>query len=590
MDINEKYIWNLKDIFETDEKRIQYKENILKKLEEIGKYKGILKESKENIYNCYKLYEEIIEMYEKYYCYAMLLYHKDMSNTESIKTFKEAEALQTQLSSDTSFITPEITNIDEEKLREYIQSPELIRYKRILEELLEKKKYILSEKEETLLSKYNEVLNSNENIYEMLAEVEMKFPKVHDEDGNEVQLTQGMYARLVMSKNREIRKEAYYGMYETYKEYINTFTETYISKVKQDTITSKVRNYNSSLEKTVINDDSTIKVYNSLVKAVNNNLDIHHEYMKLKKELLGVDELHLYDVYVNSLEKERTDIKYEDGKKIVLEALSIMGEEYTNKLKEAFDSRWLDVFETPNKRSGGYNLGLYGVHPYILLNYKNTFEDVSTIAHELGHAMHSYYSDTNQNILDSDYTILVAEVASTVNEILLNNYMIENEPDNYKKAILINQQIDTIRSTLITQTMLAEFEKQVHEKIEKGENLSADNLNEIYYDLNKRYYGEEVYVDEIIKYGWARIPHFYTPFYVYKYATGISSAICIASKILSNEKGYIEKYINMLKQGCTKKSIDLLKMVDVDLENPQTYEEAFQFYKKGIKRIKDLIK
>lgn len=589
MNIDEKYTWNLKDIFKNDEEREECRKNLQEKLTKITEYKGNLYKSVDNIYNCYKLYEEIIQLYERYYCYAMFLYNRDMSNTESIKIYKQAESIQVDLSTKTSFITPEITNIEESNLKEFIQNPKLERYKRILQEILDNKKHVLSEKEENILAMYGEVLGSSYNIYEMLSEVEMEFPEVNDENGNKVQLTQGLYAKLLMSKDRKVRKDAYYGMYETYKKYINTFTETYLTNVKSDTITSKLRNYNSSLEKAVIKDDSNIKVYNSLIEAVNKNININHEFMKLKKDLLKLDEIHLYDMYVNPLELKRTDIDFEDGKKMVLEGLSILGEDYVNKLKYAFDNRWIDVFETPNKRSGGYNCGVYGVHPYILLNYKGTFEDVSTIAHELGHCMHSYYSSTNQNILDADYTILVAEVASTVNEILLNNYMIEKETDNYKKAILINQQMDTIRSTLITQTMFAEFEKQIHEKIEKGKNISAGDINEIYYNLNKKYYGKDVYLDEIIKYGWARIPHFYRPFYVYKYATGISSAICIATKILSEKQEYKEKYINMLKQGCTKKSIELLKMVDVDLQSTTPYEEAFNFYKNGITQIKELL-
>lgn len=353
--IDEKYTWNLTDIFKTENEREECKNSLLEKVEEIKNCKGKLKESADNIYNCYMLYEKISELFEKYYCYALFLYNKDMSKTDSIKIFKEAEKIQSEIVVATAFITPELTNIDENKLKQYVNDEKLKRYKRVLQEILDEKKHILSEKEENILAMYGEVLGASENTYEMLAEVEMKFPKVTDDEGKDVTLTQGMYGRLVMSQNRDVRKQAYYGMYETYKDYINTFTETYITNVKTDVITSKIRNYKSSLEKAVLKDDSTMKAYEFLVKSVNDNLNVNHEFMRLKKELLKLDEMHLYDTYVNSLEDTRNDIEFEKGRKLVLEALKPLGEEYNKMLEKAFAGRWLDVYETENKRSGGYS-------------------------------------------------------------------------------------------------------------------------------------------------------------------------------------------------------------------------------------------
>ena len=377
-------------------------------------------------------------------------------------------------------------------------------------------------------------------------------------------------------------------MYSLYKKHINTLTELYLAKVKENANMSKIRKYNSSLEKAVKNDDASLKVYDTLTKVVNESLHLNHRYIKLKKKLLDIDEMHFYDVYVNPLKIEE-NIEFEEAKNIVLEALKPMGNEYISKLKVAFENRWIDVYEKPNKRGGAYSMGVYGVHPYVLTNYDNKTRDVATIAHELGHSLHSDYSNSNQTIINANYTIMVAEVASTVNEIILGEYLINKETDKKKKAALINNQLDDIRATLIRQTMFAEFEKIVHETIENGEQLSSDNLNEIYGDLNKKYFGDEIIIDENIKYEWSRIPHFYTPFYVYKYATGISAAISIATNILEKGEGFVEKYINMLKQGCSKKSIELLKMADVDLESEEPYKQAFKFFEKYLNKLEELI-
>ena len=327
----------------------------------------------------------------------------------------------------------------------------------------------------------------------------------------------------------------------------------------------------------------------TLLKEMNKNLYLNHEYIKLKAKLLGKEKINMYDAYVNTLDAEEKYIEYEEAKNIVLDALSIMGEEYISILKKAFNNNWLDVYEKDNKMSGAYSMGVHTVHPFVLLNYINSSRDVSTIAHELGHSMHSYYASKNQNIINANYTIMVAEVASTVNEIILANYLIDKETDKMKKAALINEQLDMIRATLIRQAMFAEFEKDVHSKIELGESLTSDNLNNIYFDLVKKYFGENAIINEEIKYEWARIPHFYRCFYVYKYSTGITSAIVIANKILSKEPGYVEKYINMLSMGGSKDSLSLLRSVDVDLEKEETYEDAFKYFENKLNEMKALI-
>ena len=589
--MEEKYNWNLEDIFKNNEEFEESQKKLKEKLEKIGYFQNKLEESSKNIYECYKTYEEALEIYEKIYAYGMLKFHLDMAESENIKLYKKVEAIGTDFEKQTSFITPEITKIKDEKILKFIEeNQDLKRYERILKEILKNKKHILSGEEEKLLANYSEVLNNMENTYDILTNTEFKFGKLKDEDGKEVTLTDATYTLYLKSKDRSVRRQAFELMYKKYKEFLNTIGELYLGKVKESTITSRLRKYSSSLEKAVDNDDSSIKVYEALINTINKKMEVNHQFLELKKELLDLDEMHLYDIYVNPIQIEKDKISFEDARKEVLEALSILGEEYQNKLKEAFENRWIDVFEKPNKRGGAYSMGVYGVHPYVLTNFVNEKRDVSTIAHELGHSMHSYYSSKNQNVIDSNYTIMVAEVASTVNEILLSKYQIEKETNNVKKAEMIYELLEMIRATLFRQAMFAEFEKEVHNKIESGEMISAEDMSKLYYELNKKYFGNSTVIDEEIQYEWARIPHFYTPFYVYKYSTGISAAIVIASNILDKKDGYVQKYIEMLKQGCTKKSIDLLKMVDVDLENESTYERAIEFYEENIEELKKLIK
>ena len=584
------YQWNLKDIFETEEQFEAEIKLLKEKIKNIKLYKGTLKNSSNSIYECYNLYEKAMEHYEKIYGYGMLKYHLDMADTENVKLFKRCESLGAEFESASAFITPEITNIDTNTLLKYLEeNKDLKRYERQIKEIIRKKEHILTDKEEELLAKYSEVFSSMENTYDMLTNTEFKFGKLIDEDGKEVELTDSNYAIYLKSKSEKVRKQAFDLMYKKYKEFLNTISELYLSEVKLDTLTAKVRKYSSSLEKAVENDDSNLKVYNSLIEAVNENLNVNHEFISFKKKILNKKEIHLFDMYVNPIETEVDNITFEEAKNQVLDALSILGEEYISKLKIAFENRWIDVYPKNNKRGGAYSMGVYGVHPYILDNFVNSKRDVSTIAHELGHSMHSYYSNSNQNILDANYTIMTAEIASTTNEILLAKYQIENEKDKVKKAEIIYELLEMIRATLFRQSMFAEFEKIVHEKIESGIVLSSEELNEIYYNLNEKYFGKDCIIDKEIQYEWARIPHFYTPFYVYKYATGISAAIVIAKNILAKKEGYTKKYIEMLKQGCTKKAVDLLKMVDVDLENKETYVGAINFYKELIDEIKSLI-
>lgn len=588
--MNSKYEWNLKEIFKNKEEFEQTKTSLREDLNQIKTYEGKLCESAKNLYETYKIYEKALQKFEKLYAYGMLFYHLDMSNQEGIKLYKEVEGLGTEFSTATSFITPEITYADKEKIEEFLkENQELQRYKRDITDILDEKEHTLSKAEESLLANYSELFSAPENVFDILTNAEFKFGTLIDSDGKEVEMTDSNYTIYLKDSNENVRKQAFDLMYKKYSDFVNTITELYLANVKSTAVSAKLRKYKSSLEKAVKADDASIKVYEALIETINKNMKVNHKFIELKKKLLNKKEFHMYDLYVNPFQEEKDEISFEEAKEEVLQALNIMGEEYISKLQEAFDNNWVDVYAKPNKRGGAYSMGVYGVHPYVLLNFVNSKRDVSTIAHELGHSMHSYYSNKEQPIIDSNYTIMTAEVASTVNEILLSDYQIKNETNKNKKAELIYELLEMIRATLFRQSMFAEFEKEVHEKVENKEMLSAENLNEMYYDLNKKYFGEGMVIDEEIKYEWARIPHFYTDFYVYKYATGISAAISIATKILKQGEPFVKKYIEMLKQGCSKKSIDLLKMVDVDLEGSEIYEDAIAFYNEKIEELEKLI-
>ena len=587
--MEEKYNWNLQDIFKNEEQFKNEENDITDILQKIKTYQGTLCNTSDNLYNCYKLYEQALEKFEKVYAYGMLKYHLDMSNQEGIKIFKEVETLGTEFSVATSFMTPEITYADENTIKEYIKEERFKGYERDIKDILNEKKHVLSKEEENILANFSEIISAPENTFDTLTNAEFKFGTLIDENGKEVEMTDSTYTLFLKNKDRNVRKQAFNLMYKKYSEFINTITEMYISNVKAKATTAKLRKYNSSLEEAVEHDDASLKVYESLIEAVNEDMNVNYEFIKLKKKMLNLDEMHMYDLYVNPCEQGKDEITFEDAKQEVLNALQILGKEYINKLEEAFDNRWIDVYAKPNKRGGAYSMGVYGVHPYVLTNFVNSKRDVSTIAHELGHSMHSYYSNNEQNVLNANYTIMVAEVASTVNEILLADYQIKKEHDKDKKAELLYELLEMIRATFFRQAMFAEFEKTVHEKIENGTMLSSDDLNDMYYKLNQKYFGDAVNIDEQIKYEWARIPHFYSDFYVYKYSTGVSAAIAIATKILSKEAGFTERYINMLKQGCSKKSIDLLKMVDVNLEDKETYKFTVEFYKQKIKELEELL-
>ena len=429
-----------------------------------------------------------------------------------------------------------------------------------------------------LLSKYGNILGQSSEIYNKLTDTDMKFGIIKDSEGNEVEMTESNYSVYLQDRNRKVRKDAFDLMYKTYKNFINTIACTYKNFCELQKVEAEVKNFNSSLEESLFHDSVDVSIYENLINSVNEGLEPLYRYYKIKKEILNLDEFHLYDNYVDLIELEETDYTFEQAKELVIKALSVLGDDYITDLKKAFDEKWIDIYPNVSKRGGAYSGGCYDTNPYVLLNYQGKLDDVSTLAHELGHSMHSYYSKKANSYEEADYKIFVAEVASTVNELLLCKYIINNSKNREEKLNVLNRMLDLFKGTLYRQTMFAEFEKKAHEMCENDEILTSENLCSMYYDLNKKYFGDDVVVDEQIKYEWARIPHFYYNFYVYKYATGISAACYIVNNILSGDKLALENYKKFLSLGGSMKPVDELKVAGVDMNDKEVVNSAIKMF------------
>lgn len=585
-EVEKKYQWNLADIFETTEKFNDEFEYLQKNINTLEKYKGKLGDSKV-LLEAFNLESELSERLERVYVYAHLM--RDQDTTDSVNNARatKTDILLTKFSTITSYILPELTSESDEYLEGLTQDENFAKYKVTLKEILRTKKHILSEKEERILSKARAFTGDFEETFIMFDNADIKFKSYLDQDKNRVKLSHGLYSLALQSSSQNDRKKAFNSMFNAYKDMINTIATNYAGNVKKDWFYADVRGFKSSMEKATFYENVSPKVYKALVKNVSDNFDVMHDYVAYRKKALGLDVLNMYDMYVPIVEGADIKLTYEESVNLVKEALKPLGKEYADILNTAFSSGWIDVVENKGKKSGAYSWGAYGVHPYVLLNYQQTTHDVFTIAHELGHAIHSYYSSSNQPYEDAGYVIFVAEIASTVNEVLLIKHLLNTTTDKKIRKYLLSYYMDMFRTTVFRQTMFAEFELKAHEMVEKDIPLNAENLSKEYYKLNKRYYGKAVKHNSLIKYEWARIPHFYTAFYVYKYATGLISAVNIASRILEDEKN-VEGYKNFLKAGCSMPPLDILKLAGVDLETSEPYEVAFKEFRNTLKELKEI--
>lgn len=587
-DIDTQYTWDLEKIYSsTDEFNEDY--NLVKsKIKELFKYEKNMTDNSDNFYNTIKLSFEIERLIDKLSVYTSLSFDLDTSNNEMQELSERVSNLRSEYSKNSYFIVPSILKLDRETIDMYMEEvPELKEYEVSINEIYRYKEHTLSDDEEKLLSSIGKIVGNCYDTYELFKDCDMSFDDIINEDGKEVELNNSTYSLYIESKDRKVRESAFKSLYKEYKKYANTFASLISTNMKELSTLAKIEKYNSAIEMSLFRDDVSIDVYNNLIDSVHNHIDYIYDYYKLKKNIMGLDELHLYDIYVPMQKDYDKKYDYEEGKKTILKVLEVFGDEYINKVKEALDSRWIDVYPTKAKRTGGYSGGSYDTYPYILLNYQDKYNDLSTLIHEMGHSMHSYYSRTYNDYQNSEYRIFVAEVASTVNELLLSHYMIEHSNSKEEKLSILNNLMELYRATIYRQTMFAEFEKKISNMIDNEEALTSDKLSNMYYDLNKFYFGDSVVVDDEIRYEWERIPHFYYDFYVYKYATGLSAATYIVKNILSGKEGAVDSYIESLKCGGRLSPLESLKVAGVDLTDKKVVDSALDEFKSIIKMYKE---
>lgn len=582
--------WALEDLFLTDADWEAAVKQLEEQLAQLKGYAGKVSASADALYAYLTLADETENLFEKVLVYSNEKMHEDMGNSTYQGYAAQAQAAATRLSAAEAFFEPELLAMEESRLQGFFkEDPKLEKYRLLIDRIWRRKEHTLSAAEEEILAKTYEMATAPDDIFSMFNDADAKFGTIRDENGKEVELTHGRFVGFMESSDRRVRKEAFEALYQTYDQFKNTLAATYSANVKKAKFYADVRKYPSALAAALAPGNILTEVYDNLIETVHRFLPAMYRYVALRKRALGVEELHMYDVYVPLVADQTKKIPFAEAKEIVKRGLAPMGEEYVSHLEEGFDHRWIDVYENRGKRSGAYSWGAYGTHPYVLLNYQGKLDDVFTLAHEMGHALHSWYSNANQPYVYSGYLIFVAEVASTCNESLLMQYLLKESKDKKEKAYLLNHFIDQFKGTLFRQTMFAEFEKITHEMYAKGESLTAERLCAVYMDLNRKYFGEEMVSDPQIALEWARIPHFYTEFYVYQYATGFSCAIALSKRILEMGEAGVADYMKFLKGGCSKDPIELLKMAGVDISTPKPVEDALQLFEELVSELEELL-
>ncbi|MBU5257036.1 oligoendopeptidase F [Tissierella praeacuta] len=589
-DIKKEHQWDLESMF------INFNEweKSYNKAKEMARdfilYKGGVVSSAENFYNVLRDKDDLYRITEHLYSYAHMKLDEDTREGKSQELSDKGLGLYVEVEEKTSFLVPEILTLEPNTLDRYFQEkPELKVYKQYIEDIMRQKEHILSSREESILAQMGEVGNSPQKIFSMLNNADLKFPTIKDEDGKDVEITHGNFIPLMESKNRDVRKKAFEALYNTYKGFKNTFAASLNGDLKNNIFNSNVRKYKSSREASLNQNNISLSVYDNLINSIHNNLGSMYKYMEIRKRALGVEELHMYDLYTPIVKDVDLKIPYEEGVEIVKRALTPLGEEYMAVVEEGFSSRWIDIYENRGKRSGAYSGGSYGSKPFILLNYHDTLDNVFTVAHELGHSIHSYFTRKTQPFVYGNYSIFVAEVASTANEALLMDYMLKNVKDKNERLYLLNHYLESFRTTVFRQTMFAEFEKTINEYLESGGAITADYLCETYKDINKLYYGPNMVVDDEIGMEWARIPHFYYNYYVFQYATGYSAAVALSEKILKEGKPAVDRYINFLKSGSSDYPLNVLKTAGVDMTTEEPVSNAMKLFSKLVDEMDKLI-
>ncbi|SFL13729.1 oligoendopeptidase F [Halanaerobium salsuginis] len=589
-EIAEKYKWDLTVIYSSDADFESELNEALAAVKNIADLKAEFTASAQNLLTALEKIIQIEKKVARLYTYAHLKYDQNTALDKYQGYRNKALMCYNQLSSQTSFMVPALIKLGSEKLKKYCQTEEKLKfYDHFFANILRQKAHFLSEGEEKILALAGEVTQGAENIFSMLNNADLEFPLLKTENGDEKRLTHGRYIDFLKSPERRLRKDAFKAMHTEYEKLANTFASVLDTNVKSDVFYARARNYPDSLTASLDNDNITPDVYQNLINTVSANLEPLQEYIALKKQALNLDELHVYDIYTPLIKETDLKFKYEETKEIIKAALKPLGKDYVKIVNDSFSAGWIDVYENKGKRSGAYSSGCYGVHPYILLNYTEDISNIFTLVHEMGHAMHSYYANQTQPYLYADYKIFVAEVASTTNENLLLSYLLENAATREEKLYLLNYFLEGFRATVYRQTMFAEFEKIIHSEVEKGESLTAERMKQLYRKLNRKYFGEQLIIDQKLDYEWARIPHFYYNFYVYKYATGYSAATALAEKILQEGETAAANYREFLKAGGSDYPLNLMAKAGVDMEKPAVIENAIAKFADYLAQFKELL-
>jgi len=586
-EIADQYKWALEDLFETDEKWETVCNELEEKLTAFAEYPGTFASSAGNLLSYLKLQDETECTYERLLVYANQKLHQDMAESRYQGYTVRVQNIGVKLAAAEAFAEPEILELDIDAYLE--KEPGLRAYELLLRRMSDKKEHILSEREEALLARTAELADTASDIYGFFNNADLRFGKIEDADGQSVEISQGNFVALLENNDRNVRKQAFEKYYQVYDQFKNSIAAMYQANVKQEKFYADARRYSSSLQMALDASRIPVQVYDSLIEAVHEALPVMYRYVALRKKVLQVEELHMYDVYAPLTQEYDAAVSYEEAKKLVRAGLAPLGEEYGKLLQEGFDGHWIDVYENRNKKSGAYSWGAYGVHPYVLLNFQGRLNDVFTLAHEMGHALHTYYSNENQPYTYAGYRIFVAEVASTCNESLLMQYLLKNCTDRQEKIYLLNYFLDQFKGTLFRQTMFAEFEKKMHEAYANGEALTPQKLCDTYMELNRLYFGPEMVSDPQIALEWERIPHFYRSFYVYQYATGFSAAIALSRRILTQGETAVSDYLGFLKGGCSKDPLQLLQSAGVDLGSPEPVRKALQLFDELVTELTGLI-
>lgn len=590
-EVPKEFQWNLERIFKTDEEFQKEIKAVRKQIDEFAKLEGHTTENAKTFYRSIAAGNEIERRLNKLYTYASMKSDEDVANTENQAKKEQVVNLYNYASSKMYFQTPELLNTEKEVIESFYQEePKLLEHKTNIEEVYRYKSHTLPKEEEKLLSNLSSAFGNDETTYGYLTDSDLDFGTIHDENGVEVPLTDTNFSIYIKSPKREVRKEAFERLYEVYKQFQNTITATFNGAIKQNVAMAHIKHYKTSFEAALFGDELDPKVYDTLVSSVRNHLDVLHDYYRLRKEVLNLKDLHLYDVYTNLVPNTDTKYPFETASRLVLDALKPLGDAYINDLKQAFTEGWIDIYPNKNKRGGAYSSGSYDTMPYVLLNYQDKLDDVSTLAHELGHSMHSFYTRKNQPYQYGDYPIFVAEVASTVNELLLAKHMLKVSTNKNERLAILNQLLELFKGTIYRQVMFAEFEKYAYDLVEQDEVITPDKLCKKYYELNQDYFGSDVVVDKEIAYEWEKVPHFYYHFYVYKYATGISAACHIVEGILSGDEAKRDAYLEMLANGCRENPLNTLKIAGVDMTDKEVYESAIRMFADTIEEFRNELK